>query len=80
MIGEIELHRADFGFVQDLGTDRLEGDRLTDLDPVRLEILRKILPAYGQAARRAGIKAAAQETPISTITAAAEASKAVSCI
>jgi alpha galactosidase C-like protein len=29
----------------------ISGDRLTDLDPVRLEILRKVFPSYGQAAR-----------------------------
>ncbi len=33
------------------GGTTMSGDRLTDLDPVRLEIFRKILPAYGQAAR-----------------------------
>ena len=29
----------------------ISGDRLSQLDPVRLEILKKVLPAYGEAAR-----------------------------
>lgn len=33
------------------GGNVLSGDRLPDLDPTRLEILKKILPAYGEAAR-----------------------------
>ncbi len=33
------------------GGNLLSGDRLPDLDPTRLEILRKVLPAFGEAAR-----------------------------
>lgn len=33
------------------GGNLLSGDRLPDLDPTRLEILKKVLPAYGEAAR-----------------------------
>jgi hypothetical protein len=33
------------------GGNTISGDRMTDLDPIRLEILRKVLPSYGQAAR-----------------------------
>jgi hypothetical protein len=33
------------------GGNLLSGDRLPDLDPIRLEILKKILPAFGEAAR-----------------------------
>ncbi len=33
------------------GGTTFSGDRLTDLDAVRLDILRKVLPAYGEAAR-----------------------------
>ncbi len=33
------------------GGNVLSGDRLTDLDPCRMEILRKIFPSYGKAAR-----------------------------
>jgi alpha-galactosidase len=33
------------------GGNLLSGDRLPDLDPTRLEILKKALPAYGEAAR-----------------------------
>jgi hypothetical protein len=29
----------------------ISGDRLPDLDSTRLEILRKVLPSYGEAAR-----------------------------
>lgn len=33
------------------GGNVLSGDRLTDLDPCRMEILRKVFPSYGEAAR-----------------------------
>ncbi len=33
------------------GGNLISGDRLPDLDPVRLEILKKIVPSYGEAAR-----------------------------
>jgi hypothetical protein len=33
------------------GGNVLSGDRLPDLDPTRLEILKKVLPSYGEAAR-----------------------------
>lgn len=33
------------------GGNTMSGDRLPDLDPVRLEILKRILPSYGEAAR-----------------------------
>jgi hypothetical protein len=33
------------------GGNLISGDRLPDLDPVRLDILRKIFPSYGEAAR-----------------------------
>jgi len=33
------------------GGNLLSGDRLPDLDPSRLEILKKVLPSYGEAAR-----------------------------
>jgi hypothetical protein len=33
------------------GGTMMSGDRMSDLDPVRLEILRKAFPSYGQAAR-----------------------------
>jgi alpha-galactosidase len=33
------------------GGNMISGDRLPDLDPVRLEILKKVMPSYGEAAR-----------------------------
>jgi hypothetical protein len=33
------------------GGNAISGDRLTDLDPVKLEILKKVLPSFGEAAR-----------------------------
>jgi hypothetical protein len=33
------------------GGNIISGDRLADLDPVKVEILKKILPSYGEAAR-----------------------------
>ncbi|MDZ7316905.1 MAG: alpha-galactosidase [candidate division KSB1 bacterium] len=37
------------------GGNVISGDRLTDLDPTRLEILKKALPAYGETARAADL-------------------------
>jgi hypothetical protein len=33
------------------GGTMISGDRLIDLDPIRLEILKKVYPSYGEAAR-----------------------------
>jgi hypothetical protein len=33
------------------GGNMISGDRLTNLDPIRLELLKKVMPSYGEAAR-----------------------------
>jgi hypothetical protein len=52
---EPEQARAAATLIALTGGNTLSGDRLTDLDPVRLDILSKILPSGGEAAEPVGL-------------------------
>jgi hypothetical protein len=47
----VEQAQAAASLIALTGGNLISGDRLPDLDPVRLDILRKVLPSYGEAAR-----------------------------